>query len=105
MRFVDFWSIETAGLSPLDEIDVRTVDLPEELTCVGAQRFDVAALALGEDRVEREAGLAGTGEPGEDDEGVARDLEVDVAEVVDTSASDAESSGGLVTGTIGTRQV
>ena len=39
----------------LDEVDVGLVHLPEELPRVGRQRLDVAALALGEDRVEGEA--------------------------------------------------
>ena len=40
---------------PLDEVDVGLVHLAEELTGVRRQRLDVAALALGEDRVEGEA--------------------------------------------------
>ena len=66
----------------LDEVDVGLVHLPEELAGVGGERLDVAALALGVDRVERERRLARAREPGEDDELVARQLEVDVAEVV-----------------------
>ena len=42
----------------LDEVDVGFVHLPEELPGIGRQRFDVAALAFGEDRVERERRLA-----------------------------------------------
>jgi hypothetical protein len=71
LREVDFWSIETAGRQALDEVDVRLVHLPEELPGVRRQRLDVAALALGEDRVEGQARLAGAGQPGEDDQGVA----------------------------------
>ena len=37
---------------PLDEVDVGLVHLAEELTCVGRQGLDVAALPLGKDRVE-----------------------------------------------------
>ena len=70
------------GRQALDEVDVGLVHLPEELARVGAQRLDVAALALGEDRVERERGLARAGQPGEHHEGVARQVEVDVLEVV-----------------------
>ena len=69
---VDFWSMETAGRQALDEVDVGLVHLAEELAGVGRERLDVAALALGEDRVERQAGLARPGQPGEDDQGVAR---------------------------------
>ena len=50
---VDFWSIETAG-EVLDEVDVGLVHLAEELLGVGRKRLDVAALPLGEDRVERQ---------------------------------------------------
>ena len=47
---------------PLDEVDVGLVHLAEELPGVRRQRLDVAALALGEDRVEGEARLAGAGQ-------------------------------------------
>ena len=78
------------GAQALDEVDVGPVDLAEELARVGGQRLDVAALALGEDRVEREGRLARAGEAGEDDERVARNLEVDVLQIVDAGAADAE---------------
>ena len=71
-----------------DEVDVGLLHLPEELPRVGRQRLDVAALALGVERVERERRLAGAGHAGEDDELVARDVEVDVAEVVLARAAD-----------------
>ena len=70
------------GRQPLDGVDVRLVHLPEELPRVGAQRLDVAALPLGVDRVERERGLAGSGQAGDDHQRVARQLEGDVLEVV-----------------------
>ena len=41
----------------VDEIDVRLLHLFEELTSVGGQRFDVAALPFGVDRVEGERRL------------------------------------------------
>ena len=66
----------------LDEVDVGLVHLPEELPRVGGQRLDVAALALGEDRVERQRRLARAGEAGEDDERVAREVDRHVLEVV-----------------------
>src|SRR4029450_2896245 len=46
------------------------------------ERLDVAPLPLGVDRVEGKARFTGTGEPGEHDQRVARQLEVDVLEVV-----------------------
>ena len=67
---------------PVDLVDVRLLHLAEELAGVGAQALDVAALALGVDRVEGEAGLAAAGQAGDDDEPVARERHVDVLEVV-----------------------
>ena len=42
-----------SGAQALDEVDVWTIDLPEELPRVRRERLHVAALPLGEDRVER----------------------------------------------------
>ncbi len=75
----------------LDRVDVGLLHQAEELARVGGERLDVAALALGVDRVEGEARLAGAGEPGDDDQRVARQLDVDVLEVVLTGAGDDDS--------------
>ena len=56
----------------LDEVDVRLVHLPQELARVGRQRLHIAALPLGEDGVERQRRLARSGQPGENDQRVAR---------------------------------
>ena len=90
LRLVDFWSIDTAGRQALDEVDVGLVHLPEELTGVGRQRLDVPALALGEDRVERQGGLARAGQPGEHDHRVAGQLDRHVLEVVLAGPTDDE---------------
>ncbi len=66
----------------VDEVHVRLVHLAEELPGVRRQRLDVPPLPLGEDRVERQAGLAGPGQAGEHDHGVAREVERDILEVV-----------------------
>ena len=66
----------------LDEVDVGLVHLAEELPRVRRQRLDVAALTLGVDRVERQRRLARAREPGEHDQLIAGEHEVDVAEVV-----------------------
>ena len=84
------------GREPLDEVDVGLVHLPQELACVGGQRLDVASLALGEDRVERERGLAGPGQPREHDERVAGQVERDVLEVVLTRTPDDQLVGHSV---------
>jgi hypothetical protein len=79
---------------PLDEVDVRLVHLTEELPGVRGQRLDVAALTLGEDRVEGQGRLARAGQPGEDDERVAREIDRDVPEIVLASATDKETVRG-----------
>ena len=66
----------------LDEVDVGLVHLAEELPRVGGQALHVAPLALGEDGVEREAGLARAGQAGEHDQGVAGQVQRHVLEVV-----------------------
>ena len=45
---------------PFDLVDVGLFHLPQELAGIGAQAFDVAALSLGEDGVERQRRLART---------------------------------------------
>ena len=81
------------GRQALDEVDVGLVHLAEELAGVRRQRLDVAALALGEDRVEGQAGLAGPGQAREHDQGVARKVERDVLEVVLPGTPDDELVG------------
>ena len=78
------------GRQPLDEVDVGLVHLAEELAGVRRQRLDVPALTLGEDGVERQRGLPGAGESGEHDQGVPREVQRDVLEVVLPGASDDE---------------
>ena len=52
----------------LDAVDLRLVHAVEELARVGREGLDVAALALGVERVEHERGLARAGHAGHDDE-------------------------------------
>jgi hypothetical protein len=77
----------------LDEVDVGLVHLTEELARVCRQRLDVPALSLGEDRVEGERGLARAGQPGEDHERVAGQVEGDVLEVVLAGTTDDQAVG------------
>ena len=76
---------------PVDEVDVGLIHLAEELPGVGGQRLDVPALALGEDGVEGQAGLARAGQPGEHDHGVPRQVQRDVLQVVLAGAANDES--------------
>ena len=72
----------------LDRVDVGLVHLAEELPRVGAQRLDVAPLALRVDRVEGERRLARARQPRDDHESVARERERHVLEVVLAGAGD-----------------
>ena len=71
-----------------DDVHVGFVDLPEELPGVGRKALDVAALPLGENRVEGQRRLARAGESRHDDEFVVRNFDLDVAEVVDPRSFD-----------------
>ena len=82
------------GREAVDGVDVGPLHLVEELARVGGEGFDIAALALGVDGVESEGGLAGAGEAGDDGEGVARDGDVDVAQVVLARAAYRDVSDG-----------
>ncbi len=71
---------------PFDVVDVRFFHQRQELTRIGGERFNVAALSFGIQRVESQRGLAGTRQPGDDNQFVARDDQVDVLEIVGAGA-------------------
>jgi hypothetical protein len=66
----------------LDLVDLGYRHLIEQPPRVGRDRLEVSPLRLGVERPERERRLAGARDPGEHDERVARQLDVDVLEVV-----------------------
>src|SRR5206468_4759181 len=81
-----------------DRVDLRLLHLLQELARVGRERLDVPALPLGVDGVERQRGLAGARQPGDHDQLIARDLEVDGLEIVLAGAPDDDPitrHGGL----------
>ena len=78
------------GREAVDLVDVRLLHHLQELARVGREAFDVAALALGIDGVEGERGFAGAGQAGEHHELVARDVEVDILEIVLARAADRD---------------
>jgi len=83
----DFCSIEMAGGEPLDHVDVGLLHLLEELAGVGGERLHVPPLPLGVDRVEGERRFPGARDPGDHDEPVAGDLDVDVFQIVRAGAA------------------
>jgi hypothetical protein len=67
----------------------------KELARVGRERFDIAALTFGVERVERERRLAGAGEAGDHHQLVARNVGGDVLQVVRARAPDPDEVGTL----------
>ena len=75
---------------PLDMVQIRLFHHRQELARIRGQRFDIAPLALGIDRVECERGLARAGQAGDHDQPVARQFQIDVLEVVRARAAKAD---------------
>ncbi len=76
-------------------VDVRTRGGLHELTRIGVERFEVAALSLGEQDVEGERALAAARYAGDDGEALARNLHVDVLQVVLARVVDADGVAAL----------
>src|SRR5450432_3074311 len=76
------------GRQPLDRVEVGLVHLIQKLPRVGRERFDVTTLPFGVDRVEGQRRLSGTRQTRDHHQLVARDLDVDVLEVVLARALD-----------------
>ncbi len=74
----------------VDLVDVRLLHHLQELAGIGREALDVAPLAFGVDRVEGERRLPRAGEAGEHDQPVARQVEIDVLEIVLARAADAD---------------
>ena len=74
----------------VDLVDVRLLHHLQELPRIGRQAFDIAALALGIDGVEGERGFARAGQAGEHHQPVARNVEIDIFEVVLARAADGD---------------
>ena len=79
---------------PVDVVDIGLVHHRQELPGIGRQRLDVAPLALGVEGVEGERGLARPGQPGDHDQAVAGDVEVEAAQVVGARPPDPDRVHG-----------
>lgn len=69
-------------------LDIGLLHHLQKLPRIGGQRLDIAALALGIDGVEGEAGLAGAGQAGDHDQLLARKLDIDALEIMLPGAFD-----------------
>ena len=79
---------------PFDVLHVRLVHEFQELPGVGRQGFHVAALPFGIKDVEGQGGFPRTAHPGDHDEPVAGQFQVDVLEVVFPGAPDNDLVDG-----------
>ena len=79
---------------PLDVVDIGLLHHAEELARIGRQRFHIAPLAFGINRVEGQGRLAGAGQAGDHDQLVSRQVEIDVLEVVRPRAANADEVHG-----------
>ena len=75
-------------------VDIRLAFRLHELARVGIQRFEIAALAFAEHDVERQRGLARAGHAGHHGETVARNVDLDVLQVVLARAVHHDAVGG-----------
>src|SRR5690606_30087288 len=74
----------------VDVIDVRLLHQLQELACIGRQRFHIAPLPLGVDRVKSERGFARAGQAGQNHQLVAGDVDIDILEIVLARAADGD---------------
>lgn len=77
-----------------DGIDAGFIHAIEELTGVGGEGFDVAALAFGVEGIEGEGRFTGAAEAGDHDEVVGGEVEVEALEVVLAGAAEADRGRG-----------
>ena len=73
----------------LNAVNGGLVHAVEELPRIGREGFDVATLAFGVERVERQRTLARAAQAGDDDQPVQRQVEIEALEVVVTNTSEA----------------
>ncbi len=81
------------GTDVLDGIDLRLVEQVEELPGVGAESFDVAALALGVERVEYQRTFARAAQAGDGDVLPEGKIEVEALEVILADTAQADTFG------------
>jgi hypothetical protein len=86
-----------------DVVDIGLGHLAQELPGEGREALDVATLALGEDRIERQRTFAAAGHPSEANELVAGEGDVDRAQVVLAGAFDNDVGGGHTGAAVGWR--
>ena len=77
-----------------DVVQVRLFHHREELAGIRRQRLHIPPLTLGIDGVEGERGLTRAREPGQHNQAIARQVQVQILEVVGAGAADADTVHG-----------
>ena len=77
------------GTETFDGLYIGFVQLSQELTRIGAEGFDIAPLTFGEDGIEGEGGLPGTGDACKDDELIAGEVDINLFQVMLTRPPNA----------------
>ena len=78
----------------VDDVGIGLLNSLQELAGVGGKRFHIATLALRINRVESERRLARSRHPGDNRQGVVRDLKIYVFEVMDARTANNNSFRG-----------
>ena len=76
------------GAEAFDMFDIGLLHHLQKLARIGGERFHIAALPLGIDGVEGERGFARPRQPGDDDQAVAGQIDIDALEIMFTRAAD-----------------
>ena len=77
-----------------DQIDIRLVHALQKLPRIGREAFHIAALAFGVQRVKGQTGFPRTRQTGDHHQLVARDVNVDIFQVVGTCTAHADLAEG-----------
>ena len=86
------------GTEALNGVHIGLIHLTQELAGVGTEGLHVAPLALGENRVKGQGGLAGPRHPGEDNQLITGNLQVQVLQVMLPGPANADDV--IVQGTV-----
>src|ERR1039458_3418336 len=86
----------------IDRVDVGSLHLVEKLAGIGGKRFHVAPLAFGVNGIESERGFAGAAQTRYDRQSIARNLDVDILQVVLARAAHRNLGDGHLRSTLWT---
>ncbi len=75
---------------PLDRVNVGPLKLVEELPGIARKALEIPALAFGINRVKSQRALSRAAHTGQDHQAVARQVDVDILQVVHAGAADLD---------------